>query len=201
MRMRSILSAVALAACVLTLSQTVGPSAAQAQPALQKAPVDADGRPLSYPLVDRPMPAFSAEKVGGGRVTQDDLKGQWTVIEFWGVWCGDCQHDAEYTAAFARAAEADGVRFVTVHVDSRSGRWPSVAAYLAEKQITYPVLMDPDRTIYRAFQMQWVPTYLVVDSQGVIRGYRTDLSRDPSPEGGVKAFSQQIAELRRAQRR
>lgn len=188
----------AIAACSPPPAKEAAPPAAEA-PAFEKAPTDEDGRPLSYPLLGQKMPAFTTERAGGGVFTSEELKGHWTVIEFWGVWCPDCMADAEHVAAFARAAEQDpALRFVTVHVDTRSGRWPSVQAYLSEKGVTYPVLMDPDRAIYKAFQMQWVPTYLVVDPQGVIRGFRTDLSRDPAPEGGVKAFMKQIAELRKA---
>jgi peroxiredoxin len=201
MKFRTLFAAVllALAAC----SQPAGTVKREAPPAeapvAQKAPTDADGRPLSYPMIGQKMPAFTAERAGGGMFTSAELNGKWTVIEFWGVWCGDCMNDAPHTAAFARAVEQDsGLRFITVHVDTRSGRWPSVQAYLSEKGVTYPVLMDPDREIYHAFQMQWVPTYLVVDPNGVIRGFRTDLSKETAPEGGVKAFMQQIATLRAA---
>lgn len=181
----------------MTLPQYGAPAVA---PAPQKVAVDEGGRPLNYPLLDQTMPAFTAERAGGGMFTSGEFRDAWTVIAFWGVWCGDCRADAAHMAAFARGTEQDpALRFVTVHVDTRSDRWPSVQAYLREQGITYPVLMDPDRAIYTAFQLQWAPSYLVVDPQGVIRGFRTDLSREPAPEGGVKAFMKQIAELRRAQ--
>lgn len=181
-------------------AQTSAPAAPQ--PALQKVATDAAGRPLSYPLVGQRVPAFSAELIGGGTLTNATLRGKWTVIEFWGIWCPDCIVDAPHVEAFSRAVAADpGLQFFTVHVDRRSGRWPSVAAYAKEKGITYPIALDPDRTLYRAFQLQWVPTYIVIDPQGVVRGYRTDLSNDASGEGGVKAFVQDIAALRREHRR
>ncbi|MDX2235599.1 MAG: TlpA disulfide reductase family protein [Hyphomonadaceae bacterium] len=175
------------------VSAPASPAVAGAAPVVK----DASGRPTSHPLVGRRIPAFTAELSTGAQYSSRALRGRWTVIQFWGVWCGDCQRDADHTAAFARAADQDpGLDFLTVHVDTRSGRWPSVNAYLAEKAIAYPVILDPDRTLYRAFEMQWVPTYLVVDPQGVVRAFRTDLSRDDAPDGGVKAFVQQIAALR-----
>lgn len=191
--------AAVLAAAPVSADTAPAVVSAPAAPALAAEPVakDESGRPVTHPLLGRRIPAFTAQLASGAAFSSQSLRGRWTVIEFWGVWCGDCQRDADYTAAFASAAAQDpGLDFVTVHVDTRAGRWPSVQAYVAEKGITYPVIMDPDRTLYRAFGMQWVPTYLVVDPRGVVRAFRTDLSRDPSPEGGVKAFVKQIAALR-----
>lgn len=179
-------------------AQTSSPSA---PPLVQKVATDSAGRPLSYPLFGQHIPNFSAELVGGGTLTNATLRGKWSVIEFWGIWCPDCMADAPHVEAFSRAVAADpGLQFFTVHVDRRSGRWPSVAAYAQEKKITYPIALDPDRALYRAFQLQWVPTYIVIDPQGVVRGYRTDLSNEASGEGGVKTFVQYIAALRREHR-
>ncbi len=173
---------------------------AQAPAAQSPAAPRPDPRPLYYPLLNKPVPDFSAPRVGGGGALRDeDLAGKWTVLEFWGVWCGDCQNDAPYTEALSSAIASDpGLSFETIHVDDRYGRWASVEAYFKEKGHAYPVALDADRSVYKAFQMQWVPTYLVVGPDKVVRAFRTDLSRDKDPEGGVKAFLKQIAALKAA---
>jgi thiol-disulfide isomerase/thioredoxin len=133
----------------------------------------------------------------GGTLTEADLKGKWTIIDFWGIWCPDCMVDAPYVAALHAAVQQDpSLRLISVHVDKRTGRWPDVQAYVTEKQVGYPVLLDPDRELYKKFQLAWVPTYLVVDPQGVVRGFRTDLSQERDPEGGVKAFLKAIAAMK-----
>ncbi len=162
---------------------------------------DTEGRPLSHPMVGRAAPVFTAETAAGGAVSNATLAGKWSVLDFWGIWCPDCMVDAPQVEALSRAIAQDpDLQFFGVHVDKRYGRWDSVAAYLAEKGVTYPVLLDPDKALYRAFQMQWVPTYLVIDPRGVVRGFRTDLSTETSSEGGVKTFIQDIARLRGAHR-
>lgn len=162
------------------------------------------GRPARHALVGQAIPDFTLPLHGGGALSDESLKGKWTVVEFWGVWCGDCQADAEHTKALASAISQDpGLSFTTIHVSAKDpatnfARWGSLEAYIAEKGIAYPIAMDADRTAYKAFQMEWVPTYLVVDPAGIVRGFRTDLNRDPSPEGGVKAFLKEIAALKSA---
>lgn len=163
---------------------------------------DAEGRPFSYPRIGQRAPVFTAARAfGGGAFSSVSLRGRWTVLDFWGIWCPDCLVDAPYVAALARAVAQDpALGFLAVHVGDRTGRWPSVAAYMSEKGIDYDVVVDPRGDSWRTFALQWVPTYLVLDPEGVIRGFRTDLARDSAPEGGVKAFLREIAALRGAAR-
>lgn len=196
--MRYGLITVVAAALAMTAAACSGPAPTPPAAETAAAPAKADPRPREYALIGQPIPAFKAELASGGSITDKDLRGKWTVIDFWGIWCPDCMVDAPHVQALATAIAQDpDLRFVTVHVDRRYGRWASVADYMAEKQLTYAVALDPDKTIRDAFQVKWVPSYLVVDPQGVVRGYRTDLSQEADPEGGVKAFMKQIAEWRR----
>lgn len=155
-------------------------------------------RPDAYPGLGKPIPQFTAAAIDGAApLTEADLKGRWTVVLFWGSWCGDCQRDAAHTLALARALEADpAVDFKSIHVDARTGRYGSIEAYFEDKGGRFPVWLDADRSAYGAFGIAWVPSYLVVDPQGVVRGFRTDLNLDASAQGGVKAFVADIARLR-----
>jgi thiol-disulfide isomerase/thioredoxin len=145
------------------------------------------------------VPDFSAPLVGGGTLNDEMLRGKWTVVQFWGLWCEDSLADADHSAALARAIAQDpGLSFYTIHVDQRFGRWGSVDAFFAEEGVSFPVALDPHRRIKNAFGVTSTPTYLVIDPDGVIRATRGDLRKDESGEGGVKAFIKQIAELRRS---
>jgi peroxiredoxin len=148
-------------------------------------------------MIGKPIPPFRLALAGGGTLTEADLKGKWTVLDFWGIWCPDCMVDLDNVAALAAAVKQDpDLRVIGVHVDKRTGRWASVAEFMAEKGSTHPVMLDPDRALFEKLGLGWVPTFLVVDPEGVVRGYRNELHRDRSPEGGVKAFIKQIADLR-----
>jgi peroxiredoxin len=183
---------VGLAAC----SQAPAPTAAAPTEAVTMKPED-NPRPQVYALLGQEAPAFALDKLGGGQMTDKDLKGQWTVLYFWGVWCGDCMRDSPHTFALVRAIAQDPtLRFASIHVDTRSGKYPSIEAYFAEKGESYPTAVDAGRDAYRAFKINWVPTYLVIDPQGVIRGFRTDLSVEADPDGGVKSFMKQIADIK-----
>lgn len=180
---------------------TASPDAApvKSAEAIAKEAANDAGRNKAAALIGKPVPPFRLQLATGGSLSEADLKGKWTILEFWGIWCPDCMIDAPYVAALASAVRQDpGLRFIGVHGDTRTGRWSSVAEYLAEKGLTHPNLLDPDRALFKKLELGWYPTFLVVDPQGVVRGYRNELHRETAPEGGVKKFLQDIATLRSA---
>ncbi|KAF0180470.1 MAG: alkyl hydroperoxide reductase/thiol specific antioxidant/Mal allergen [Alphaproteobacteria bacterium] len=158
-------------------------------------------RPETHPLIGRRAPDFTLLRDDGVALSRASLAGRWSVIAFLGAWCGDCRRDAPHLAALARAVEPDpALDLVAVHVDARFGDHASPRAYLAAHDISVPVALDADRAVYTAFGVSWLPSYLVIDPDGVVRGFRIDLSTETAGEGGVKRFIQDIAALRSAAR-
>ena len=163
---------------------------------------DATNRPYVYYGLGEAVPEFSLATVDGGAFTNEDLTGAWTIVDFWGLWCSDCIADGDQVAQLAEAVgEEDGLRFVSIHTPSRPeraetafGRWGSVDAYFEEKGYTYPTAIDTDASIRNAFQISWTPTYLLVDPEGVIRGFRTDLS--VAGEDAVAGFIDDVNRVR-----
>lgn len=153
--------------------------------------------PVHHVLAGLKIPEFSAQYMDGKPVSDEDFLGQWTVLEFWGLWCPDCMRDSPHVAALSRAINMDPeLDFKTVHVDDRYGKWGSLEAYFEEKGYSYPVIMDADKHLYEAFKIEWVPSYLVIAPDGHVAGFRTDLSRETRSQGGVKSFLQDIAEIK-----
>lgn len=158
-------------------------------------------RPQTHPLIGTRAPDFTLLRDDGMALSRASLSGRWTVITFLGAWCGDCRRDAPHLAALARALAQDpALDLVAVHVDARFGDHASPRAYLVAHDISVPVALDADRAVYTAFAVSWLPSYLVIDPDGVVRGFRTDLSTQTAGEGSVKRFIWDVAALRSAAR-
>ncbi|MEM0987158.1 MAG: TlpA disulfide reductase family protein [Pseudomonadota bacterium] len=163
---------------------------------------DGDGRPYTYALLGRELPAFSGTLLSGEPFSSETID-QWTVIDMWGVWCGDCRVDGPYAAALADAiAEDDELAFVSIHTPLSAARaseafgtYGSVDAYFEERGFSYPTLIDPDASIRDALEIAWTPSYLLVSPEGIVRGFRTDLSVSGSADP-VGAFLDDIAQVR-----
>ncbi|MEO0816360.1 MAG: TlpA disulfide reductase family protein [Pseudomonadota bacterium] len=162
---------------------------------------DADERPYGYAFLGKPLPDFNAPRVNGPDWSPRQIE-TWTIIDVWGIWCGDCMADAPYAAALSRAVEQDpDLDFLSIHTppsprraDEAFGDYGSVEAYFAEAGYSYPTVLDLDASVRETMQIAWTPTYLLVSPDGIVRGFRTDLS----VAGGepVKDFLQDVARVK-----
>lgn len=200
------LAAAALAAPIAASAQTPAASAsAQAAPPFgvtdaqrnrwltvaTAAPVGPEGvvrdearRPYGYARLGKPFPAFRALTFDGRPVTEKSLRGAWTIVDVWGIWCVDCRRDAPLLRKLAGLADADpDIAFVSIHVPaSRSraaqafGPFPSIEAYFAKEGGGFPTIVDADGALREALEIAWTPTYLLVGPDLTIHAFRTDLS-------------------------
>lgn len=167
-------------------------------------PRDDYGRPFAYEYLGQQLPPFSGTMVAGPLFSTQELENQWTVIDVWGLWCGDCMADAPYVAALASAIAQDpDLTFLSIHTPPSAqrageafGRYGSVEAYFEEKGYSYPTLLDPDASIRGNLAIEWTPTYLLIAPDLTVQGFRSELA---AAEGEpVKDFLKDIASVKQA---
>jgi thiol-disulfide isomerase/thioredoxin len=90
------------------------------------------------------------------------LRGQVVLLDFWGTWCPPCVASMPRVQALHEAFAARGLAVLGVHTRMAS---ETVAAFLQERGITFPVVVDTDRTAER-FAVTSYPTYFLLDRQG-----------------------------------
>lgn len=144
---------------------------------------DEDGRPYGHALLGAPLPAFTASIEGGGVFDSTRIT-RWTVIRVWGAWCGDSRADGPYAEELAsRIEETPDLDFISIHTpqnaaraDDAFGRYNSLEDYFLRAGVRFPAAVDEDASIREALRIEWTPTYLLVSPDGIVRGFRTDLS-------------------------
>ncbi len=163
------------------------------------------GRPFSYAFLGKPLPIIKGTSLNGDAIDSSQFD-NWTVIDVWGLWCSDCMADSKYVAKFAARAPEEDINFVSLHVPASAtratpeemfGKHGSVEAYFDKAGFSYPTLVDTDASLRDLLQIAWTPTYLLVSPDGVVRGFRTELSAaggDP-----VEDFITDIKTLRASQ--
>ncbi len=94
-----------------------------------------------------------------------ELQGNPAVLVFWTTWCPYCLRQTPVLVeAYPRAAEA-GIQFVGIDVQEDRN---TVATYLAQHQIEYPILLDEQGSIAAQYAVQGYPTTYFLDSDGRI---------------------------------
>ena len=139
----------------------------------------AETRMRKYRMIGKEVPEFEASLAGGGRITNQKFNGQWSFVEFWGLWCGPCLLDAPYVSAMVRTASEDPeVQYISFHLFKNYGKWKSVEAYMEENEISYPVILDPKASVMAKFKLQATPSYLIVGPDRIIRACHTSFGDD-----------------------
>jgi peroxiredoxin len=142
---------------------------------------------VSAAPISGPAPLFALESREGPEVALGDLKGQVVMINFWATWCGPCRQEMPHLEALHQRYSSLGFTLLGVNVENdREG----AAAFLAETQVTFPILFDPQNEVSKLYKVVAMPSTVLVGRDGTMRfihhGYK------PGYEG---EYQTQIREL------
>jgi thiol-disulfide isomerase/thioredoxin len=115
-------------------------------------------------------PAFSIQTADGKTLTSADLRGTVVLLDFWGSWCAPCRAHTKGLVEVSRTFAGKPFSFIGVALLERDrDLWQ---AYVAEHGMTWTQAMYPnfDAPISKAFRLDGVPGYIVIDADGIVRG-------------------------------
>jgi cytochrome c biogenesis protein CcdA/thiol-disulfide isomerase/thioredoxin len=104
-------------------------------------------------------------------LTQEGLKGKVVLIDFWTYSCINCLRAIPYVRAWADKYKDQGLVVIGVHAPEFAFEKSikNVRAAIADLKIDYPVAIDNDYAIWRAFNNQYWPAHYFIDAAGRIR--------------------------------
>ncbi len=104
-------------------------------------------------------------------LNRDQLKGHVVLVDFWTYSCINCLRTLPYIRAWAARYKDAGFIVLGVHTPEFAFEKDpdNVKRAVKELQITYPVPMDNDYAIWKAFHNQFWPADYLVDTAGRIR--------------------------------
>lgn len=100
-----------------------------------------------------------------------ELKGKVVLVNFWATWCPPCRKEMPDLQALYDNYKDQG--FVVLSIsDEESAK---VAPFIAERKISYPVLLDPGRKVNDAFVVEGIPKSFVYDREGKLVAQSIDM--------------------------
>lgn len=120
-----------------------------------------------------PMPPLigATDWLNSVPIQNKDLHGKIVVVSFWTYSCINCLRSLPYVRAWTERYGAEGLVVIGVHTPEfafeRSKA--NVADAVRQLGITWPVAMDNDYAIWRAFSNQYWPAQYIIDGDGRIR--------------------------------
>lgn len=101
------------------------------------------------------------------------LRGKVVLVDFWTYSCINCLRSLPYIEAWYHKYRAHGLVVIGVHTPEFAFEkdTANVAAAVRRLHVRYPVALDSDYAIWRAFSNQYWPADYFIDAQGRIRGH------------------------------
>ena len=146
---------------------------------------DKDGNPIPFPKlsvaegellyylenlsVGRSVPNLVALDLNGREDSLSNYNGKVLLLDFWATWCGPCIKSLPDLRQLTEELPDASFEIISISIDS-------------DITLVHDFLEDPERMpwshwytgpdgdLYRKFQVQGIPTYVLIDHEGAIQG-------------------------------
>jgi peroxiredoxin len=132
-------------------------------------------------------PDFTLRQIDGPNLRLGEQRGQVVMVNFWATWCGPCRVELPHLARLSDKYRSSGFLLLGVNIDDD----PTAAKALAAKLgLTFPVLLDSNKQVVGAYDLNAMPATVLIDRDGKVRhlhrGYK---------EGVEALYEQQLRAL------
>jgi peroxiredoxin len=119
-------------------------------------------------------PDFTLHTMNGPNLRLQEQRGRVVMVNFWATWCGPCRQEMPQLNRLYEKYHAAGFVLLGVNVDDDTRKAAEVAGKLG---VTFPVLLDTDKTVSKLYDLSTMPSTVIIDRDGKIRyvhrGYLT----------------------------
>jgi thiol-disulfide isomerase/thioredoxin len=121
-----------------------------------------------------PSLAGATEWLNSPLLTAAGLRGKVVLVEFWTYTCVNWLRTLPYVRAWAAKYKDSGLVVIGVHTPEFSfeGAVDNVRRAAKELKVNYPIAVDSDRAVWRAFQNEYWPALYFVDALGRLRHHQ-----------------------------
>ena len=149
--------------------------------------------------VEGPAPSLAGavEWLNSPPLTTEALKGKVVLVDFWTYSCINCLRAIPYVRAWAEKYKDQGLVVIGVHAPEFAfeKNIDNVKKATADLKLTYPIAIDNDYAIWRAFNNQYWPAHYFIDAQGRIRHHHFG---EGDYDGSERVIQQLLAEAGRS---
>ncbi|WP_426237792.1 cytochrome c biogenesis protein DipZ [Pararhizobium sp. DWP1-1-3] len=123
-------------------------------------------------------------------LTTEQLRGKVVLVDFWTYSCINCIRTVPYVRAWAEKYKDQGLVVIGVHAPEFAfeKKVENVKKAVNDFKIGYPVAIDNDYKIWRAFENSYWPAHYLIDAKGQIRYHHFG-------EGNYRQTEQAIQDL------
>ncbi len=144
--------------------------------------------------IGKPLPDFAVKTMNGASsFLQKQFKpGRNTLINIWATWCVPCAKEMPELEKMRPLLAARGIDIVGINVDAEKN--VNIKGYIAQKRVTYPVLIGGVAAIEQIYATDElsVPLSILVDKSGIVKelipGWSAETRRKFAALSGVASI-------------
>jgi thiol-disulfide isomerase/thioredoxin len=141
---------------------------------------------------DREMPEFAAGAtwLNSPPLTREALRGKVVVVDFWTYSCINCLRAMPYINAWYSRYRDSGLVVVGAHSPEFGFEKDAdnVRMAIEKFDIRYPVVLDNDFAIWKAYNNRFWPAHYFIDATGRIRGHHYGEGKYAESEHTIRAL-------------
>jgi peroxiredoxin len=113
-------------------------------------------------------PDFELSTTSGETIRLSELRGQAVLVNLWATWCPPCRAEIPAIEKVYNEYKDDGFVVLAINMTYQD-TLQSVAPFVTDHGLTFPILLDQTGETARAYQLRSLPSSFFIGRDGIIR--------------------------------
>jgi thiol-disulfide isomerase/thioredoxin len=132
-----------------------------------------------HPMLGKPVENYTFLALDGTALGNQSLAGKVVVLDMWATWCGWCFEGLPLlNKVYSQYEGNDEVAFLAVSKDDSAVTNQAVQDAFEKHDLKLPIVRDHEQVTDRVFQVEGLPTTIVLGRDGTVQDYR--IGYDPN---------------------
>jgi len=161
-------------------------------PAAKEADED-EPKPKPPVPLGKTAPNFTVRTLTGKKRSLKDFRGKVVMIDFWATWCFPCRLGLPETQRLAKAYKSKGLAVLAISDEDAE----TVSPFLKSNHYTFPAYLDAEARAATAYNIEGIPTVVVIDKRGRLVNYLVGLQDPATVQAALKKAGLKVSPTHR----